>query len=130
MIKYDAVAAEQAIVDHRSKKEERKRRKALLIARLGEGAARAAREGIPLELGDKLYLGGTIAAGSCCSIAWANLGVVPFVLDDPRAFALTGGALMIVVVVATLTASVVLMMGLVFFDDGDVEEGMTDGFKR
>lgn len=55
MIKYDEVAAEQAIVNHQTKKEEYKRRKELLIVKLAKDDSK---QGIPLELPDKLYIGG------------------------------------------------------------------------
>ena len=112
MIKYDSSAAEQAVIDHRQKKEEKRRRKAELIDRLGEGAARAAREGIALELGDKLYLGGTVAGGATSALSWMNMCVAPYLLRAPQTLPVTSGAMMIINVVASTVGAVVLLIGL------------------
>lgn len=112
MIKYDSAAAEQAVIDHEQKKEEKRRRKAEIIQRLGEGATRAAQEGIALELGDKLYLGGTISAGATCAVAWGNNVLTPFLLQEPFALPGTAGAFMIINVLASTVGTVVLLIGL------------------
>jgi len=112
MIKYDTAAAEQAVVDHALRKEEAAKRRLEIIVALGEGAARAAREGIPLELGDKLYLGGVISTGAVSGVAWANMGIAQYLLADRRSLSSIAGAFLIVNVVASTTASVVLLLGL------------------
>jgi hypothetical protein len=113
MIKYDASAAEKAIIMHNNKKEERERRRADLIARLGNGAILAAQQGIGLDLGDKLYVGGTIVAGATSTLAWMNMGLAPLLMLDFHAISQTSAAFMILNVIATATGTAVLLAGLV-----------------
>ena len=113
MIQYDASAAERAVVMHRNRKEERERRRADLIARLGEGAIRAAEEGIALDLGDKLYLGGTIVSGGATALAWMNMGLAPILMLDFHAISQTVAAVLIINSIATTTGTMVLCAGLV-----------------
>ncbi|KAH9251828.1 hypothetical protein BASA81_010271 [Batrachochytrium salamandrivorans] len=114
MIKYDAGAAEQAILAHRQRKEKRARKKAEIVQRLGEGAFRAAhdKESIPLEMGDRLYVGGTIVGGGTAAIAWGNMSLVPYLFMSPFALPAVAGVFQICIAVSATTGAIVLLVGL------------------